>query len=114
MRRNCWVTKPASHPRVAALRVHGHRHPNLERASQVVEHSTAPPLLNQFWSSPSNLWKRRLPMLPVASIPVCPPELVTTVSISFPLSTTTKFVTTVGLPSVKLMVKVPVQLGFTE
>ncbi len=46
-------------------------------------------------------------------MPWAPPALVTTVSISLPLSTKTKFATTVGLPSVKLIVKVPVQSEFT-
>jgi hypothetical protein len=52
-------------------------------------------------------------MLPLAMIPWFPPALITTVSISEPLSTTTKFATTGGRPSVKLMVKVPVQSEFT-
>lgn len=54
-----------------------------------------------------------LPMLPVAIIPWSPPALITTVSISKPLSTTTKFAATGGRPSVKLIVKVPVQSEFT-
>src|ERR1700690_1458712 len=57
--------------------------------------------------------KRLLEMLRVASSPWFPPALITTLSISEPLSTTTKLATTVGRPSVKLMVKVPVQSGFT-
>jgi hypothetical protein len=48
-------------------------------------------------------------MLPLAMIPWVPPALMTTVSISEPSSTTTKFVTTGGRPSVKMMVKAPVQ-----
>src|ERR1700722_3229074 len=54
-----------------------------------------------------------LPMLPKERMPSLPATLVTTVSISEPFPTTTKFVTTGGLPSVKSMVKVPVQSGFT-
>ena len=53
------------------------------------------------------------PMLPKERIPALPATLVTTVSISEPFSTTTKSVTTGGLPSVKSMVKVPVQSAFT-
>ena len=57
------------------------------------------------------LEKRLFPMLPVARIPWSPPALITTVSISLPLSDKTKFVTTVGRPSV--MVKVPVKSEFS-
>jgi hypothetical protein len=46
-------------------------------------------------------------------MPSLPATLATTVSISEPFSTTTKLVTTGGLPSVKSMVKVPVQSAFT-
>src|SRR3984957_10909654 len=53
------------------------------------------------------------PTLPNERMPSLPATLVTTVSISEPFSTTTKFVTTGGLPSVKSMVKVPVQSAFT-
>lgn len=59
------------------------------------------------------LQDRLFPTLPVAIIPWFPPALVTTVSISKPLSTTTKFAVTGGRPSVKLIVKVPVQSEFT-
>jgi hypothetical protein len=45
-------------------------------------------------------------MLLVARMPWAPPALVTTVSISAPPPTTTKFTMTVGRPSVMLMVKV--------
>ena len=53
------------------------------------------------------------PILPNERMPSLPATLVTTVSISEPFSTTTKLVTTGGLPSVKSMVKVPVQSAFT-
>jgi hypothetical protein len=59
------------------------------------------------------LENRLFPMLPVAMIPWFPPALITTVSISKPLSATTKFAAMGGRPSVKLMVKVPVQSEFT-
>ena len=48
-------------------------------------------------------------MLPKERMPSLPATLVTTVSISEPFPTTTKLVTTGGLPSVKSIVKVPVQ-----
>src|ERR1700679_2025350 len=53
------------------------------------------------------------PTLPNERMPSLPATLVTTVPISEPFSPTTKFVTTGGLPSVKSMVKVPVQSEFT-
>ena len=59
------------------------------------------------------LQNRLFPTLPVAIIPWLPPALITTVSISKPFSTTTKFAATGGRPSVKLIVKVPVQSEFT-
>jgi hypothetical protein len=64
-------------------------------------------------STPQGIQETLFPTLPKARIPSFPATLMTTVSISKPLFTTTKFVTTGGLPSVKPRVNVPVQSPFT-